>query len=218
MARYTNAQAQGGWMPSPQAARRELKRARRQRARRRRLYRLLVMLLAALLLGWGVSSQLVEVVRVTGSAMSPAMRAGSVVVCLRRTSPLLDWLREKGISLGRLTDGEAYQPGEIVLFDLDGQAQLRRVMALEGQRVSFSDTDLLVDGVRVTHETERGDADYPLTVSNGEYFVMGDARALAPDSRLKAFGCVRQADIRGRAVAVIWPFWAAGVVRRTMNP
>ena len=223
MAQRSNAPARSGagdpgWTPSPQAARRELKRARRQRARQRRLKRLALALLAAVVLGWVTASQLLEVVMVSQSAMTPTLPAGSVVVCLRRSSPLIDWLRDRGITLDALTGSAVPGAGQIALIDLDGRSVLRRVMATQGQRVDFSDTDLLVNGVRASHETVRGDADYPMTVPNGEYFVMGDARALSRDSRYKRFGCVRDGDIRGRAVAVIWPVWAAGTLRTTMNP
>ena len=42
-------------------------------------------------------------------------------------------------------------------------------------------------------------------VPAGEMYVMGDYRAVAADSRRRAFGTVPERAVKGRVLAVIWP-------------
>ena len=54
----------------------------------------------------------------------------------------------------------------------------------------YSDTTQFKDGT-----------DFPLTVGQGQVFVLGDNRTVASDSRI--YGCLNINDIKGKAIAVI---------------
>ena len=46
-----------------------------------------------------------------------------------------------------------------------------------------------------------GDVTYPLTLADGEYFILCDAREGAPDSR--RYGPVTAENIAGRVIAIV---------------
>ncbi len=56
------------------------------------------------------------------------------------------------------------------------------------------------------------DVHYPLTVPEGQLFVLCDDRENALDSRSSRFGLVNEADVVGLARAVIWPVHRVGML------
>ena len=94
---------------------------------------------------------------------------------------------------------------------------IKRIIALEGQQVyiDYTKNEVYVDGILLKEDyvSSEIDVDNPdsleatplsLTVPEGEAFVMGDNRAQSLDSR--RFGCIKAADIIGKAQFVIFPF------------
>lgn len=102
-----------------------------------------------------------------------------------------------------------YAAGEVVVFDKDGTCYTGRIAARGGDTVEVTDAALLVINGSVVAEpdiyesTPRYDSGvtYPLTPADGEYFILCDAREGARDSR--AFGPVKQGEIRGKVIAVL---------------
>ena len=81
--------------------------------------------------------------------------------------------------------------GEVVVFTKDGQRRTGRVAARGGDTVEVTDAAaLVINGSTVAEpdiyeETPKYDSNvtYPLTLADGEYFILCDARAGARDSR-----------------------------------
>lgn len=104
---------------------------------------------------------------------------------------------------------QRYTAGETVVFEKDGTRYTGRVAARGGDTVEVTDTALLLINGSVVAEpdiyeqTPRYDngVQYPLTLADGEYFILCDARAGARDSRW--FGPVRTGEIRGRVIALL---------------
>ena len=114
-------------------------------------------------------------------------------------------------------------PGDIILFYRLGelkrndivitdQGLIGRVQAMEPDTVDVTDDEELplngyvmpVQPVRgVFYETYRADGgiDYPVKIRKNEYFILGDKRDTARDSR--AEGVLRRKDITGRVFMVI---------------
>ena len=193
------------WVPSMEGAQRELSRARRIRYHQIRRRRFVKLMILAVILGALTSTQFITLVTVSGNAMAPTLNPGAIVACLRADSPVLSLLEEFGVPTAWYDGLSAVNAGELALFDYEGSLLIRRVMATEGQRVDFTDTDMLINGVRRTHETAKGDRVYPVTVPNHSYFVMGDNRSMAVDSRNRAFGYTDTSTVRGKALMVVWP-------------
>lgn len=109
----------------------------------------------------------------------------------------------------RLHDIEA---GDIICFNSDyenGAVLVKRVIATPGQTVDIHDGRVYVDGKEsvygygVSEPLEDGISDYPVTLGDGQVWVMGDNRESSADSRV--FGSVSEDDVIGRVFACVWP-------------
>ena len=107
--------------------------------------------------------------------------------------------------------------GDIVVISKDsfdnGAPIVKRVIATEGQVVDidFEAGIVYVDGVALdepytnTMTNTNGGMTFPLTVSEGCIFVMGDNRNKSKDSRYPEIGLVDEREILGKAIFLIMP-------------
>ena len=107
------------------------------------------------------------------------------------------------------------KPGDLLLFYrlprscTAGERRTGRVAARGGDTVEVTDAAaLVINGSTVAEpdiyeKTPKYDSNvtYPLTLADGEYFILCDARAGARDSRW--FGPVQAGEIQGRVIAVL---------------
>ena len=120
-----------------------------------------------------------------------------------------------------------YEPkqGDIVVIPHpnmtpDEPALIKRVIALGGQTVDidFETGDIWVDGQLLDEPYineptyEQQDFEGPLTVPEGEVFVLGDNRNHSSDSRSKVYGTFDKDYILGRCVVRFAPFDKIGSV------
>ena len=144
----------------------------------------------------------IQVVGIEGSSMSPTLEQGDRIV----VSDLF------------------YTPeqGDIVIISDDnilGKQLVKRVIAVEGQTVEVTeDGDVLVDGAVLNEPylaeptQSPGDMTYPVTVPEGQVFVMDDNRAQSLDSRDTVIGLIDNSDIEGRVLFRFYPFGSFGGV------
>ena len=109
-----------------------------------------------------------------------------------------------------------YKAGDIVVLrkgSFSMEPIVKRVIAVEGQTVDidFSAGSVTVDGVELDEPyineltfTDEG-TEFPLTLGEGEIFVMGDNRNHSTDSRDTRIGAVDTRYVVGRAVALALP-------------
>jgi signal peptidase I len=114
---------------------------------------------------------------------------------------------------------EAIQRGDVIVFHYPRDPRLsyiKRVIAIPGDRVEIDRGQVYVNGRPLNEpyvplqyrDTRSMD---PQVVPPGEYFVLGDHRSIASDSR--DFGMVARTLIYGKAEFVYWPSRDAGFVR-----
>ena len=168
----------------------------------------MVILIAGVLL---VFSLCLRVVVVSGPSMNNTLYDG-------------DWL----VVVNNLFYREP-KAGDIVVASKDafedGNPIIKRVIATEGQTVDidFSEGIVYVDGVALdepytlTPTNLSEGVPFPVTVSEGSLFVMGDNRNGSKDSRSYEIGLVDEREILGRAVFLVFPGTSGGHVKRDFS-
>ena len=129
------------------------------------------------------------IVRYRDQSMAPAVKDGDLVIFHRYNSA-------------------GYRPQDAIVLRFNGQIQVRRVIAMAGDTVDITEDGLVINGalqqeLGIYQKTERYEAgvDFPLTVPEGQVFLLGDSRRDATDSRI--YGCVNWKDTYGKVMAVI---------------
>lgn len=101
-----------------------------------------------------------------------------------------------------------YIAQDTLVLEFEGHKQVRRVVATAGDTVDITEEGLLVNGAlqqeaeiySLTQRYEDG-VEFPLTVREGEVFVLGDSRVNAADSRI--YGAVRVKDTLGKVMTIL---------------
>ena len=120
--------------------------------------------------------------------MFPSVRDGDLVVFYRLDSD--------------------YHASDCLVLDYQGKRSVRRVIAIAGDTVDITEEGLSINGTlqyepNIYENTFRYESgqDFPVTLQEGEVFVMGDARDNATDSRV--YGPVRVKDVLGKVMMII---------------
>ena len=135
-----------------------------------------------------------------------------------------DWL----LLVGSVFYGQP-QRGDVIVaskdsFD-DGKPIIKRVIATEGQRVDidFANGIVYVDDVALDEPyismpttTDEG-MKFPLVVSEGCVFVMGDNRGNSKDSRSLEIGLIDEREILGKAIFLFVPGNNKGRIQRDFS-
>ena len=128
-------------------------------------------------------------VRYPEPSMAPAIKDGDLIIYHRYTK------------IG-------YLPQDVVVLEHNGVKQARRVVAKAGDTVDITERGLAVNGalqqepdIRQSTERYESGVEFPLTVPEGQVFVLGDRRTGAADSRV--YGCVEIEDTFGKVIMVI---------------
>ena len=120
--------------------------------------------------------------REPNGSMMPAIHEGDLVLTYKWTKSL--------------------KSGDVTVVKYNDEMLALRVVATEGDTVAIGERGLLInDNYRVNNYSSeatravRNDIEYPITLGEGEVFLLGDAREHSTDSRV--FGVVRQQDTEG---------------------
>lgn len=126
--------------------------------------------------------------RIDDHAMSPAFKDGDLAVYYRLQKNIF--------------------PSDTVVIEKDGEIQVRRVIATEGDQVDLTKDGLKINGyLQQEHDIYketlpyREGIEFPITVGKDEYFVLGDNRVNAKDSRI--YGTVKKEEIKGTVITLL---------------
>lgn len=132
------------------------------------------------------------VIRVTGTSMEPTLSGGQIVLCSK--------LRDAG-------------RGDIIAMYYNKKILLKRVIAVAGDTVSIDENGAVTVNGEALDEPYLSaqslgecDIEFPCTVRENRWFVMGDNREVSIDSRYSAFGFVPDENILGVVTLRIYPF------------
>ena len=117
--------------PKDEELLREMKRVRRVLKRKRLLWGLLIFVVLGAVFGWFVFHRYCAIAVVRGDAMGDTLPDGSIVLVWRE-------------------DGRDVERGDIILYETETGAQIKRVLALPGDQVVISpNTWIRINGDRV---------------------------------------------------------------------
>ena len=160
--------------------------------------------LAALILFLFMRNFVFRVADVNGHSMEPTLSHGDFVLLSR----VGYWFGDP-------------QLGDIIAFPFQGDPSefyIKRIMGVPGDVVDFQDNRFVINGQVPDFEfagvdtISRGDIYLPMTVAEGEYFVLGDNRNSSKDSRYQSVGSIHEQDMLGRVVIRFWPLNRFGPV------
>lgn len=136
-----------------------------------------------------VFTHVFSVVRYYGDGMEPNLKDRQVLLVLKT---------------------DQVNPGDMAAFYYNNKVLVRRVIAGSGASLEISDSGTVkIDGVVQEEpyipEPSLGQCNisFPYTVPNEEFFVMGDNRAIAMDSRLEEIGTIPRSRVIGKILFVI---------------
>lgn len=139
-----------------------------------------------------VATRILNLLQVNGSSMSPTLADGEYVILLQT---------------------KEVETGDIIGFHYGGEVLLKRIIGSGGDLIEIDPEGIVsVNGQELEENylAEKGlgkcQLEFPYQVPEGMFFVMGDNRIVSMDSRLRAIGCVEEAQIMGRVVCRIWPW------------
>lgn len=108
---------------------------------------------------------------------------------------------------------------DVIAFYYGNDILIKRVIATGGETVNIDSNGIVSVNGRTLNEPYvlapsigNYNIKFPYLVPAGDWFVMGDDRALSEDSRLKIIGPVTRTQIIGRVVWKLWPLSRFGVV------
>jgi len=166
-----------------------------------------ICVLVAVVLAAAVRYYLIEPYRIPTGSMLPTIQLNDMVLANKLVYKV----------------GGQPKRGDIVVFkDPTGSYPqlIKRVVATGGQTVNLVDGAVYVDGQQLsepyTHDKPSSPLpgspiQFPLTVPQGDIWVMGDNRTNSADSR--AFGPIPVNSIYGRAWWTYWPISHFGALR-----
>lgn len=125
-----------------------------------------------------------------------------------------------GKNLFTVNSFKKFQGGDVVVFRYPknpSQFFIKRVIGLPGEKVEIKNGQILIynqdnpEGIILDEsaylsknvKTTTALDDFVITLSNSEYFVMGDNRTYSSDSRV--WGPVPSADVMGKVILRAWP-------------
>lgn len=139
-----------------------------------------------------VATRILNLLQVNGTSMSPTLADGEYVILLQT---------------------KEVETGDIIGFHYGGEVLLKRIIGSGGDLIEIDQEGIVsVNGQELeeAYLTEKSlgkcQLEFPYQVPEGMLFVMGDNRIVSMDSRLRAIGCVEEAQIMGRVVCRIWPW------------
>lgn len=146
-----------------------------------------ILLLAAVL--YVMFGVLFGITPMKGEDMQPELAAGDLILYYRLQT--------------------TYTRNDIVVAEIDGSQYVGRVIGLPGDTIEIGDDkSVAINGGTIVEtqiffptEAFQEAVQYPLTLGPDEYFLLGDHRTTARDSRY--FGTVKAEEIKGVAITAI---------------
>ena len=193
-----------------------------------------VLIIIAFVLALVLKTFLVQAFYIPSASMEPTLLVGDRVLVNKVLYKIRDPRRGEVVVFSTQEEGEAPPQGNLITRLLSGLSSglgvapagekdfIKRVIGLPGETVEMRGGVVYINGNPLPEETtaeggylaDRDLNDFgPVTVPDGQYFMMGDNRLNSSDSRF-SLGTIPRDQIVGRAFVVIWPVKQLGTLPR----
>ena len=148
---------------------------------------LLGRILILALIGWALFTQVFLIAQASGNDMFPAVKDGDLLIGFRLQAD--------------------YQKDDVVVYERNGKLCAGRIIGRETDVITLDDSGtLLVNGTAQSGEIlfptyAKEGISYPYTVPAGCFYILGDYRTQAEDSR--DFGCISQEDVKAKVITIL---------------
>lgn len=188
----------------------------------------------ALIIAFGIKAFLFDIVRVDGPSMNPTLihndrliitklgyqpDYGDIVILDSTYKDRQEYygeLEAKGKDMNFATKMVEYTK---LPANLKKRFYVKRVIAMAGDTIDIKNGDVIVNGEVIEEDYFNGMTNitdlsviYPVTVTEGHVFVMGDNRSNSKDSRSSSLGLVPVEALSGKAQLRVWPISSFGIV------
>ena len=133
----------------------------------------------------------IRIYQIDGTSMYPTFKSGEFVISIKKDN---------------------YKRGDIVVYKFNNAHIIKRIIALPNEKIEvrtdgrvYINDKALVENYIET-KTNKGEQNYPLTINNNEYFVIGDNRLDSYDSRYLNVGPISKGIIQGKIIFSINTF------------
>lgn len=178
-------------LPSAKLIQAELKRERN----RRRFWKIIKNTISTLIIIAAIAvlitTLVLPVLQIAGTSMEPTLNNSDIVVLLKISK--LDY-------------------GDLCGFSYSNKILIKRVIAMPGDTIVMDESgNVYVNGEMIDepYVTDKGlgecDIEFPFTVPENTYFLMGDHRTTSIDSRSSVIGCIPMEQIVGKLFIRVWP-------------
>ncbi|MBE7015418.1 MAG: signal peptidase I [Ruminococcaceae bacterium] len=182
----------------------------------------------ALAIAFLIKTYLFDIVRVDGPSMNPTLTHNDrlIITKLGYEPDYGDIVILDSTYKDRQEYYHNYSGGDANMFEkaklymgmptsLKRRYYVKRVIAMEGDTIDIVNGDVILNGEVLEEDYFDGktaitdmSVRYPVTVSEGHVFVMGDNRSNSKDSRSSSLGEVPVEALLGKAQIRVWPFSA----------
>lgn len=146
-----------------------------------------------------IATLMLPVLQIQGSSMEPTLNDEEIVVLIK-TSKL--------------------KRGQLCCFSYQNKLLIKRIIGVPGDSITINEegfvyvNDVLLDEPYILDRAlGECDIDFPVHVSENQYFILGDHRSTSIDSRSSAVGLVNSEQIVGKIFFRIWPFESMGSIK-----
>ncbi len=160
-----------------------------------------------LIVFWLITTFVGEKTSVIGNSMEPHIHNGDAII-LSKVNYYFDNPQRFDVVVFPYNNGEANY--------------IKRIIGLPGETIDlrledrnyniYINGEPLDDFYGIEEIKVHGNQAFPLTIPEGEYFVMGDNRNDSSDSRYQDVGTIPKKDFLGKAWLRIWPISGWGFV------
>ena len=177
--------------PTAELVHEELKRERNKIRYRRILKSAVYSLVIVAAIAALIATLVLPVLQISGTSMEPTLKNGEIVILVKSSN---------------------LERGDLCGFSYSNKILIKRVIGLPGDVIVIDEEGTVyVNGYALQEpyisEKSFGECDieYPFTVPENEYFLLGDQRSTSIDSRSSVIGCVEKEQIVGKLFLRVWP-------------